>query len=57
VLLVPGPPSECRPLFDAECVPRLRTALPPRFIARRTLRAAMIPESQADKLLSPIYTP
>jgi nicotinamide-nucleotide amidase len=56
VLLVPGPPSECRPLFDAECVPRLRTALPPRAIARRTLRAAMIPESQADKLLSPIYT-
>jgi nicotinamide-nucleotide amidase len=56
VLLVPGPPSECRPLFDAECVPRLRAALPPRAIARRTLRAAMIPESQADKLLSPIYT-
>ncbi len=56
VLLVPGPPSECRPLFDAECVPRLRAALPPRSIARRTLRAAMIPESQADKLLAPIYT-
>jgi nicotinamide-nucleotide amidase len=30
--------------------------LPPRHIAKRTLRAAMIPESQADKLLSPIYT-
>lgn len=57
VLLVPGPPNECRPLFDAECVPRLRDALPPRHIARRTLRAAMIPESQADKLLAPIYTP
>jgi nicotinamide-nucleotide amidase len=56
VLLVPGPPSECRPLFDAECIPRLRTALPTRSIARRTLRAAMIPESQADKLLAPIYT-
>jgi nicotinamide-nucleotide amidase len=56
VLLVPGPPSECRPLFDAECIPRLRTALPTRSIARRTLRAAMIPESQADKLLAPTYT-
>ena len=56
VLLVPGPPSECRPLFDAECLPRLRAALPKRFIAKRTLRAAMIPESQADKLLAPIYT-
>jgi nicotinamide-nucleotide amidase len=56
VLLLPGPPSECRPLFDLECLPRLRTALPKRFIAKRTLRAAMIPESQADKLLAPIYT-
>jgi len=56
VLLVPGPPSECKPLFDAECIPRLRAILPPRFIANRTLRAAMIPESQADKLLAPIYT-
>ena len=56
ILLVPGPPSECRPLFDAECLPRLRAALPKRFIAKRTLRAAMIPESQADKLLAPIYT-
>ena len=56
VLLLPGPPSECRPLFDAECLPRLRAALPLRHIAKRTLRAAMIPESQADKLLSPIYS-
>jgi nicotinamide-nucleotide amidase len=56
LMLVPGPPNECRPLFDAECVPRLREILPVRHIAKRTLRAAMIPESQADKLLAPIYT-
>ncbi len=56
VLLVPGPPSECRPLFDEACLPRLRQVVPPRAIAKRTLRAAMIPESQADKLLAPIYT-
>ncbi len=56
IMLVPGPPNECRPLFDAECTPRLRSLLPARFIAKRTLRAAMIPESQADKLLAPIYT-
>ena len=24
VMLIPGPPHECRPLFDAECLPRLR---------------------------------
>jgi nicotinamide-nucleotide amidase len=56
LMLVPGPPNECRPLFDAECIPRLREVVPERHIAKRTLRAAMIPESQADKLLAPIYT-
>jgi nicotinamide-nucleotide amidase len=56
VLLIPGPPSECKPLFETECLPRLRDVVPPRFIAKRTLKAAMIPESQCDKLLAPIYT-
>jgi nicotinamide-nucleotide amidase len=56
IMLVPGPPNECKPLFDDECIPRLRELLPARHIAKRTLRAAMIPESQADKLLAPIYT-
>jgi nicotinamide-nucleotide amidase len=56
LMLVPGPPNECRPLFDEACLPRLREILPPRHIAKRTLRAAMIPESQADKLIAPIYT-
>jgi nicotinamide-nucleotide amidase len=55
LILVPGPPNECRPLFDAECLPRLCKLVPERGIAKRTLRAAMIPESQADKLLAPVY--
>jgi nicotinamide-nucleotide amidase len=56
IMLVPGPPSECKPLFDEECLPRLRGIVPPRYLAKRTLRAAMIAESHADKLLAPIYT-
>ena len=56
IMLIPGPPGECKPLFEAECLPKLREVLPQRFIAKRTLKAAMIPESQADKLLAPIYT-
>src|SRR5208282_3125169 len=56
VMLLPGPPHECRPLFDAECMSRLRAVAPTRSIASRTLKAAMIPESQADKLLAPIYS-
>jgi nicotinamide-nucleotide amidase len=56
VMLLPGPPSECKPLFEAECLAKLRDVLPQRFMAKRTLKAAMIPESQADKLLAPVYT-
>ena len=56
LMLIPGPPNECKPLFDTECVPRLTQAIPQRHITKRILRAAMIPESQADKLLAPIYT-
>jgi nicotinamide-nucleotide amidase len=55
VALIPGPPHECKPLWDAEAMPRLKAVLPPRALVRRTLKAAMIPESQADKLLAPIY--
>jgi len=56
IMLVPGPPSECKPLFDDACLPLLTAIVPKRHIGKRTLRAAMIPESQADKLLAPIYT-
>jgi nicotinamide-nucleotide amidase len=55
VLLLPGPPSELKPMFDAEAAPRLRAALPVRHIATRTLKAAMIGESAADARIAPIY--
>jgi nicotinamide-nucleotide amidase len=56
VFLIPGPPHECRAIFDTECLTRLRDLVPPRHIATRTLKAAMIAESQADKLAAPVYT-
>jgi nicotinamide-nucleotide amidase len=56
VMLVPGPPGECKPLFTEQCLPRLREVIPVRHIAKRTLKATMIPESTADALLAPIYT-
>jgi len=56
VMLVPGPPSELKPMFDEGCVPRLREALPRRFIATRVLKAALIGESAADARIAPIYT-
>ena len=56
VMLVPGPPNECKPLFAAECIPRLRGILPARHMAKRVLKATMIPESTADALAAPIYS-
>ena len=56
MMLVPGPPGECKPLFAEQCIPRLKQILPPRHIAKRVLKATMIPESTADALLAPIYS-
>jgi nicotinamide-nucleotide amidase len=55
VMLLPGPPSELKPMFDEQCVPRLRELLPRRHIATRVLKAAMIGESAADARIAPIY--
>ena len=56
IMMIPGPPNECKPLFESECIPRLRELLPHKHIAVRTLKAALISESQADTQLAPIYT-
>jgi nicotinamide-nucleotide amidase len=55
VILLPGPPKELKPLFEQECRPRLKASLPPRFLAKRMLRMALIPESQVDARTAPIY--
>jgi len=55
VILLPGPPKELKPLFENECRRRLASILPPRFIARRFLRIALVPESIIDAKAAPIY--
>jgi nicotinamide-nucleotide amidase len=55
LVLLPGPASELKPLFDLECMPRLRNVLPQRYLAKRTLKATMISESAADARIAPIY--
>jgi nicotinamide-nucleotide amidase len=56
VILLPGPPHELKSMFVAECLERLRAKLPPRFIATRVLKVAMMGESQCDARIAPIYT-
>jgi len=55
LMLLPGPPYELKALFEAECVPRLRARIPAQHIAMRTLKMALIPESQVDARVAPIY--
>src|SRR5260370_17886029 len=55
LMLLPGPPHELKALFEAECIPRLRARVPPQHIATRILKMAMIPESQGDPRVAPIY--
>jgi nicotinamide-nucleotide amidase len=55
-MLLPGPPHELKPMFQEECLPRLKEIVPKRHIATRVLKAAMIGESAADARIAPIYT-
>jgi nicotinamide-nucleotide amidase len=55
VILLPGPPKELKPLYEAACRPRLGATLPVRHMAKRMLRMALIPESQVDARTAPIY--
>jgi nicotinamide-nucleotide amidase len=55
VILLPGPPKELKALFEQSCKPRLAASLPPRAIARRQLRMALVPESTVDARTAPLY--
>ena len=56
VTLLPGPPREIHPMFEEQCMVRLRQILPQQHIATRVLKIALIPESEADRRAAPIYT-
>jgi nicotinamide-nucleotide amidase len=55
IILLPGPPFELKGLFEGEVRERLRAKVPPSFFASRTLKVAMIGESQVDARVSPLY--
>lgn len=55
VILLPGPPHELKAMFEEQCLFRLRRLTPPRHIATRELKIAMIGESMADKRAAAIY--
>lgn len=53
LVLLPGPPGEMKPLFEAHVLPGLVSR--GRVIRRRVLRIAAMPESQVDEIVAPLY--
>src|SRR5262249_51183472 len=56
VILLPGPPSELKPMFESSCMPRLRDMAGGGAMARCVFRTAGLPESSLDARIAPIYT-
>ena len=56
VILLPGPPSELKPMFENSCVPRLHEMAGGIAIARCVFRTACLPESTLDARIAPIYS-
>lgn len=55
IILLPGPPGELKPLFTAQCVPRLQSRMPDQVIRTRFYRITGLTESDLDQLVSPVY--
>lgn len=56
LMLLPGPPREIEPLFEKQCLPRLRKREAPYQFCTVSLRVAGLPESELDERIAPIYT-
>jgi nicotinamide-nucleotide amidase len=54
-ILLPGPPSEMKPMFLEQCLPRLAERLPAQVIRTRFYRVTGMTESDLDQLISPVY--
>jgi nicotinamide-nucleotide amidase len=55
LFLLPGPPVEMEPMFEAEVLPRLRERAGGAVLKTRVLRIASLGESEVEQLVAPIY--
>lgn len=56
LMLLPGPPSELKSMYEKYCLPRLEKALPAQVLRMRHFRVVGMPESDLDQLIAPVYT-
>jgi nicotinamide-nucleotide amidase len=55
LVLLPGPPGEMEPLFDAQVLPLVRQRAQGAVLKTRVLRIASMGESEVEQLVAPIY--
>lgn len=56
IAMLPGPPREMRPMFDASVAPVLKQRAGDVLILRRKLSIFGLTESRTDELAAPVYT-
>lgn len=56
LVLLPGPPIEMEPMFEAEVLPLVRQRAGGTVLKTRVLRIASMGESDVDQAVAPIYT-
>ena len=57
LVLLPGPPGEMKPMFEAEVLPRLRERVgATSVVRRRVLKIASMPEGEVDQIAAPVYS-
>ncbi len=56
VMLLPGPPSELKPMMANECMTRLAQIIPPQVIRTRFYRISGLTESDLDSMIAPVYS-
>jgi nicotinamide-nucleotide amidase len=56
IALMPGPPNELKPMYDAQVAPRVAALGGGRRVVRRALRIIGMTESEVDSITAPIYS-
>jgi nicotinamide-nucleotide amidase len=55
LVLLPGPPWELEPMFEATCMPRLKPRSEGRVLRHRVYKLVGLPESEVDRRIAPVY--
>jgi nicotinamide-nucleotide amidase len=56
LVLLPGPPSEMRPMFEEQVLPRVRDRAGGAVLLTQVVRIASMSESDVEQAVSPVYT-